>query len=293
MKAELLASKHLAYFPSASSIEFYNDKLYVIGDDATYLLVLDKDHNSLDSLQLFMNTSKRIAKDFKEDLEASARIIYNGDDHLLVFGSGATEAREKLYLFPLDSLSAYRSFSLKEFYTRLRSQGVTEVNIEGATAIKDKLIIGNRANLSTKVNQLIITDVTLFENPGSAFHIINLQLPASFAHIGISGLTYVPSSDLLLFTASEEETFSAAADGAIGNSYVGLIKNVSTKLSSNKIKVEDIIPLNTVSASLKKKKIESIAVEVAANNNYIIHLAADDDNGESTLYKLSIQSTNK
>jgi hypothetical protein len=32
-------------YPSASSIEFYEGKLYVMGDDATKLLVLDTDLN--------------------------------------------------------------------------------------------------------------------------------------------------------------------------------------------------------------------------------------------------------
>jgi hypothetical protein len=290
MKVELLATKHLQHFPSASSIEFYNDKLYVIGDDATYLLVLDKDYTGVDSLQLFTSTTKRIAKDFKEDLEASAIIKYKGRDNLIVFGSGATEAREKMYLFPLDSLSTYKSFTLTNFYKNLRNQNIAEVNIEGAAAVNDKLIMSNRSNLSTKINKLIITAFNIFEDSTEPVHIIDLKLPARFSNAGISGLTYVPSSDLLLFTASEEVTFSAYDDGAIGNSYVGVIERFSTKLTSSSVEPTEIFQLKKVADALKLTKIESITVESVNGNEYIIHLAADNDNGESTLFKLKVNT---
>lgn len=290
MKVELLATKHLQHFPSASSIEFYNNNIYIIGDDATYLLILDKDYNGIDSLQLFTNAEKRIHKNFKEDLEASAIVTDNGRDCLMVFGSGATEAREKLYLFPLDSLPDYKSYSLASFYKSLKNAGIAEVNIEGAAVVNNKIVISNRANLTTKSNQFIIASLNFLRDSTAPIHIVNLSLPSRY-NAGISGLSYVSSSDLLLFTASEEETFSAAADGAIGNSYVGMIEKFSTKLSSDTTEAKEIFALKKVADELKLKKIESITVESVKGNEYIIHLAADNDNGESTLFKLKVNTS--
>ena len=59
-------------YPSASAIEYFDEKLYVMGDDATNLLVLDTSLNIIDSIPLLSYPGKRIPKDIKPDLEASA-----------------------------------------------------------------------------------------------------------------------------------------------------------------------------------------------------------------------------
>src|SRR6188768_2086511 len=87
--------KKLNDYPSASSIEYYDEKLYLMGDDATKLLVLDTDLNIVDSIPIILYPWNRIPKDIKPDLEASAL----SGDNLFLFGSG--------------SLSPYRNFAWK------------------------------------------------------------------------------------------------------------------------------------------------------------------------------------
>src|SRR5687768_3327495 len=60
--------KQLSY-PSGSGIEFYNERFYLIGDDATSLLQLDKNFNITDSIILIDSLHGRIPKETKPDLE--------------------------------------------------------------------------------------------------------------------------------------------------------------------------------------------------------------------------------
>ena len=50
-------------YPSASAIEYFDEKLYVIGDDATIVLVMDTSLNIIDSIPLLYYPGKRIPKD--------------------------------------------------------------------------------------------------------------------------------------------------------------------------------------------------------------------------------------
>ena len=54
--------KNLDNYPSASSIEYYDGKLYLMGDDATNLLVLDTSLTIVDSIPLLSYAEKRIPK---------------------------------------------------------------------------------------------------------------------------------------------------------------------------------------------------------------------------------------
>jgi len=54
-----------------------------------------------------------------------------------------------------------------------------------------------------------------------------------------------------------------------------------------------VIDLHKISKELSLVKIEGIAVESANETSLLLHLAADNDNGESTLYKLQLSGINK
>src|SRR5688572_11695606 len=58
-------------YPSGSSLEFVDNKFFVIGDDATHLMILNPNYGRVDSSRLFKGDI-RISKNKKTDLEASA-----------------------------------------------------------------------------------------------------------------------------------------------------------------------------------------------------------------------------
>lgn len=49
-------------YPSASGIDFRNQTVYIIGDDANNLLILDSSLKTKDSIALFSFSEKRIPK---------------------------------------------------------------------------------------------------------------------------------------------------------------------------------------------------------------------------------------
>ena len=283
-KIKLLKKTHLTNYPSASSLEFYGDKLYVIGDDAPFIWILDKEHQLLDSILLFTSKEKRIAPAIKADLESSIIFSQNNKTYLVSFSSFSTAIRNKIIFFDLSG----KEITAKTVEANPKIN-VEELNIEGAAAYNNKVILSNRANTTHKNNSLIITSL----NPKTGIDethnkVFTLRFPKTKMLIGISGITYVKEKDLLLFSASTEDTPNAYTDGKIGGSYIGYIKNISKKLDDSSIKVSKLISISKHLKEKAEQKIESITVEKITGKKAIVHLAADNDNGESTLFKLSI-----
>ncbi|MFN2457597.1 MAG: hypothetical protein ABR502_05300 [Chitinophagaceae bacterium] len=284
---QLLKSENLTYFPSASAIEFYNNHLYVIGDDATQLLVLDGNYKVVDSITIFKSSERRIPKNIKPDLEASNLLEHNKTYYLLAFGSLSTTEREKVFVLQMNNRDI-DTLNISAIKHKLKELNIPEVNIEGAAIMKEQLILSNRANTTHTTNHLIsIPHFSPDSISADAIHITSMIFPKEKEVKGISGLAYLPGKDLLLFTASVEETPDAISDGAISDSYIGYISKASQKLTRSTVEPDKIINLSTVLKGKRKYKIESIAIEKATGNILSIHLAADNDNGESTLFKLN------
>ena len=90
-------------------------------------------------------------------------------------------------------------------------------------------------------------------------------------------------------TVSTEDTRNNYNDGAIGKSYLWIINDVSTKLNDKTISRNRTIDLEYIDSRFEGQKIESATV--IGETNELIHLAlvADNDDGSSTLIKMSIQ----
>ncbi|MDB5246387.1 MAG: hypothetical protein JWQ40_781 [Segetibacter sp.] len=277
-------------FPSGSSLEFYDNRVYLIGDDANHILILDNDYNPLDSITLFNPEQPRIPKYKKADLEASAIITTNGRTRVLVFGSAAVSNREVVMEFnPKNPADSIKTINTSVFMQRVKQAGIKEVNIEGAAIVKDVLVLCNRANETHTVNHFISTSPDYFNNQVAArLKVSRIRLPKQTNVAGISGLAYVPQEDLLLFTASTELTGNAYDDGEIGDSYIGWIKNISTQLNSTEISPDGMINLVEADKEFSGEKIESICVEKYEDGFFTLHLVSDNDKGQSVLFKVKL-----
>ncbi|MFN2437825.1 MAG: hypothetical protein ABR503_01410 [Chitinophagaceae bacterium] len=284
---KLLKTTHFPHYPSASTIAIYNDRIYIIGDDAPYMLIIDTNHQVLDSIRLFFNTTKRIDKDEKADIESSFLFDKNNNTYLVALSSFSTRKRNKCIVF---NLSKKRKKAKIKNQRSLFAEGISDWNIEGATWMNRHLIIANRANLTHKVNQLLIGNFHLRHGiRQKEIKAISINLSQKQGITGISGLTYLSKSDILLFTASTEKTLNSYEDGEIGESYLGVITDISKKINGENLTADKFINLSKLFVSTTLQKIESIAVESETQENMIIHLAADNDNGESTLFKIQLK----
>jgi hypothetical protein len=284
---ELIAIKELPGFPSASAIEVNDGSIFLFGDDASYLLILDTSYRQLDTVQYISDPVLRLPKNIKPDIEASTLLPIDREKYLCAVGSFATEQRRKILAFPLNNLHAFTSLTDSLLLQVLN--GLPEINIEGFTVVRSKLVFANRANTTNKTNKLIVIN-NIFGNretvPGTS--VMDLDLNSKNIS-GVSGLYYVAEDDILLFTASEEDTPSATQDGTIHDSYLGWVRDFSKKMNLKKILPDQLINLTDISSGFKKQKIESVCAEGTKNGEAVLHLAADNDNGQSRLFKMRLR----
>ena len=296
-RIQLIKSLLITDFPSGSSINYHEGKFYLIGDDSTNILILDTDYLKIDSVQLFDYTEKRIPKSDKIDLEGSVILKMDGTDHLLIVGSASRKHRKRIILIPfsnggLDFKTLQHSLhKTKDFIKRIKANEIEEINLEGVCLLKNDLVLGNRGNRASQNNHLIITDHNFWEQQDDAKLLIRkLEMPDGQSEkiLGVSELCYIEEQDPLLITLTSEATENAYDDGAIGNSYIGWIKNAASRLQSDNAVLDGMINLAEIDAIFESEKIEGICVEKVTSNELILHLVSDNDLGESRLFKIKM-----
>ena len=278
--------KILNDYPSASGVEYFRKKIYIIGDDANNLLILDSNLNVTDSIQLYSFPEKRIPKTVKADLE-SMTIGPNG--LLLLLGSGSfVPYRNGGWLIDpktkqKDSIRFSNLYSLITAFT-----GIKEINVEGAAYIPGYLVLVNRGNKNHPQNHLLFIRQKYPDPQIQAIHSSLIGYSDSTTFKGVSGLVYSAKSDMLICTVSTEDTRNSMDDGAIGKSYLWIVKNFSAKKKWRAINPDKIIDLDNTDSRFKGQKIESVCILKETRKNLSLLLAADNDNGSSTIFRLTV-----
>ncbi|QDA59121.1 DUF6929 family protein [Hymenobacter jejuensis] len=305
MQALILQQINLPNLPSASGVEVVGDTAYIIGDDAPYLYAFKA--NSLtkgEQITLFETahfSTGRIPKALKPDLEClTAFTTPAGEKGLLVCGSGATPAREVGFWVTLpggsDAGATVYPLSLSNLYGLLRQYlpaGIA-LNLEAAAATDTELLLFQRT-VGSAVGNLVF-----FLPLGATLDYIRQrteQPPAvqrQFYELpdlngkpaGFSGASY--SHDLLLVTASVEDTSDPVADGEVLGSFVGVLDLARRAATPVPLQLAHLV-LPTGAAYTGK--VESVTVQkVLGPKHYQLLLVTDDDLGGSTavVVKLSL-----
>ncbi len=275
---ELLAATTIN-FPAASGLAFLHDTLYVFGDNSPSLLALTANWQPAGEHRFWKGNAAIINKEEKPDIESALVLKQDGAPVLMGIGSMSTANRWMSYTYRpgTDSVEPVQLFS-----QGARFNGIEEINIEGSTAYGRDILLGNRANLATKRNHLLWWQ-------GRQKVVVKLfTLPEGDYVAGLSGLHYVEKDDLLLFTASEEATASAYEDGAIGHSYLGWIAQFSKAIQQTELTPTGVLKLASFSQKFRHQKIESVCVEGQTGRRFVLHLAADNDDGKTTLFKVAL-----
>lgn len=282
--------KSLPDYPSGSALSFLNGRIYLMGDDAPQLLTLDEQFNITDSTMMVDTPEKRISKKIKQDLEAMAAIQRKDSVFLLLVGSGSTAARNFCQVFTPGN-KKQQTYDLGTFYTRLKEEGIKEVNIEGAASIPGGLVLASRGNKSFPWNHLVFTDKDFFLHPDSAaFRLVRAGTNSDTAVFnGISGAEYAAGSDKLLLTVSTENTYNSYSDGSIGKSYLWIINDITTRKRLTHLNPDRIIDLEKEDPRFKGHKIESVCIIKETRKDFELVLAADDDEGETLLFRIVVK----
>lgn len=286
MFATFIRSAELKNYPSGSTISYYQDHLYLMGDDASSLLVLDKDFQVKEEIRVFPGDSGRIKKTEKADIESSEWMMADNKAKLWLFGSGSlSPQRDSAFCFDPETKSTER-IDLSAFYENLRQSRIRDLNIEGAAMVKSFLIFGSRGNLTNKQNHFLQTTPAELTG-GKPPRIIRLNLPDG---LGISGMSYLAERDILLLTTSTENTSTAFDDGKIGESSLGLIDHFSEKLTQPEISTDKWIVLPDLHADFKGQKIESLCIaDIESDGGISAILVSDDDRGTTKLFKVNLK----
>ena len=96
---------------------------------------------------------------------------------------------------------------------------------------------------------------------------------------------------LSILTVSTEDTRSSYDDGAIGKSYLWITEKISTKINDKALGNIRVIDLENIDSRFKGQKIESVTVIKETDKLIYLALVADNDNGSSTVFKMSIIKT--
>jgi hypothetical protein len=292
MKLEkIIAFKELLDYPSASGIEFYNDTLYLVGDDANSILMMNTRWENATRIDIFNTTENRITKKLKSDLEAITLVFFNSEPHLLILGSGSKELRNKAILIDIKTKEK-KFLDIEIFYERLKSAGILDLNIEGVALVNNLIVLSNRGNKTYPDNYLIVTASNFWmDQQNISFTIVKTGLSKIDKAMGISGITYSQRYDRLLLTTSTENTPNAIDDGSIGKSCLCIIENFYRKTNQERIKIKEskIIDLCAADEKFKGYKIESVCIESEKQYSMELHLVADNDTGVSYLFKVRLK----
>jgi hypothetical protein len=285
----LVEVKPLDNYPSGSGLGLHDKQVYVIGDDAPDLLVLDTQLNMISRIPIFESNQERIDKETKADLESIAMISDQQQTNILLTGSGS-QSPSRDFCWIIDSAHKKTQFPLTRFFDRLKKQGLSDINIEGATSLPFGIMLATRGNKSFPKNFLVLTEKRFWEKPSDAsFKLISLGGGGdSSAFSGVSGLDYSYQTDQLFITLSTEDTRNSYDDGAIGKSYLWIVNDISSKRKWTAINPDTVIDLDAVDDRFKGNKIESVCVIVPQAGKQVLLLVADDDKGGTVLFKLAL-----
>jgi hypothetical protein len=264
---------HIKGIGSASGLIYYQDVLFIISDNSTFLYqyVIDKD--VVLKFPLVENPQENIAKKDKLDLEA----MTSYGNQIFIFGSGSTSQRNTMFSLNLENDGLHKN-DLSQLYQHLRNLATLnedELNIEGAICVNKTMLLFQRGNGATGKNGIFIVP----DNPEQPQGFVAVKLP-EISNVETTFTDAILVDNFIYFLASAEDTISTYEDGEVLGSIIG------------KMNVETFEVLETQIISISHK-FEGITLYQNEENEITFLLCEDTDTEvlESKIYKLSIQKS--
>ena len=275
--------------PSGSALTFFEEKLFIIGDDAPCIFLTDTTVQYIRQLcypELGERTQYRTSKQNKMDLEASSVVQWEGRPWLLALGSGTVSPQREHYLLVrIDSPQVYLDGGTGHLYEEIRRQnGLAEErwNLEGLVTVGDSLYLLNRGT-----NEIIITESNTLlralteQSVPPGHRILKLELPQIAGKTPkVSGGANGPSGTVL-FTASIEDTEVWHQDGEVIGSGIGALEIATGRLLW-------FYPLTSGKGVLLTEKLESLELLDRSDEELRILAIADNDDGSSKLFWIRV-----
>ena len=265
---------HIKGIGSASGLIYYQDVLFIISDNSTFLYqyVIDKD--VVLKFPLVENPQENIAKKDKLDLEA----MTSYGNQIFIFGSGSTSQRNTMFSLNLENDGLHKN-DLSQLYQHLRNLATLnedELNIEGAICVNKTMLLFQRGNGVTGKNGIFIVP----DNPEQPQGFVAIKLP-EISNVETTFTDAILVDNFIYFLASAEDTVSTYEDGEVLGSILGIMhaptfEIIAVKLLSDHQKFEGI--------TLYKNTDEEIEFLLCEDN--------DTELSESIIYKLTLIKLN-
>jgi hypothetical protein len=262
---------HIKGIGSASGLIYYQNVLFIISDNSTFLYQYIIDKKLVLKFPLVDNPQENIPKKNKLDLEA----LTHFGNQIFIFGSGSTAQRNTMFSLNLenDALQKNDLSVLYEFLKKLASLNEDELNIEGAICANKTMLLFQRGNGKNNKNGVFIIP----DNAKLSKHYVAIKLP-KIKNVEVSFTDAILVENFIYFLGTAEDTDSTYEDGEVIGSVIG-------KMDS---KTFEIIGTQIISNT---QKFEGITLY--ENNDTEIHFLLCEDNDteilESKIYKLSLK----
>lgn len=285
----VLDVKQIDKFPSGSALVYHSNYIWMAGDDAPVLWIMDNKMNKVDSIPLYSSSSFRMSHKIKADLEAGTAFKNKSQQGLLWLGSGSGPARNRGWVVDTEAKEK-KEFLLDTFYSRLRGGGIKKLNIEGLAQMPGWMVLANRGSNYFPRNYLIFTSNDFWKNQDIApIRLIAVGGNNSkFKFRSLSGLDYSYRSDMLLATLSTEDIKRDGRDGLIGKSFLWLFFDMNRKTKFSAVNPDRIYDLGQFDVRFSGAKIEAVTVVEDVKAFIECWLAAENDDGKTTLFKVRI-----
>jgi hypothetical protein len=206
-KITLKRDVKLVSVPSASACEQVGDSIYIVGDDSPYLYRFDLSFQKVDSFLIYpakYKREKRVNKEEKHDYESMTSVKWNGQEALIMLGSGSRLARQKGLIYLLNDNKTVQ-LNLRRFYSVLSAQmkiDQSELNCEGMALHNDQFILANKpTNSIISISWKQFVSFVSEKEPALDLRIYQLKLPSRNQHgLQLTGLDF-SSDGKLYFTA--------------------------------------------------------------------------------------------
>ena len=287
MKLKLLDYREIPDLPVGSNLEFFNDTLYLVDDDASDMTALNKKWQTLATHQLLRYDDPKILPGSKSDFEATTIVEVNSIPRLLVLGFDIKDNHHKAILVNLDDYTT-EEFDITEFYNRLKAT-VGVINIESAAIVLGKLVLCNRDHKASPENHIIVTEADFWKNQATVeITTISFDLPQTPKQVvGLSGLAYSYKNDWLVVTLLSES--NDKEHKTTGDSYLAVIENASRKVVRKKMKVNALFHLNEISDDFAGYNMQSICIRTEKSSRLKLYLLADNKAGKNGVFTVRVK----
>lgn len=282
-----------------SGVIALDDALYLVGDDVRYLAktTLKNRINSsteFEKIPLFENDKsigfEPLIKAEKPDFEALTTINLNGQQHILIMGSGSTEKRKQALLYNPSNHGIQTLFNAVDYQfleQNLALTGGAELNIEAVCADALHLYIFQRGNINRHHGVLLFELAEIQQGKSleqSYVQALNLQLPnMGDAVSGISDAYYFAPQNVIVATAAVEQTLNTYDDGLVLGSFIVVLSTEGKTLATQLIQDDQGQPLAI--------KVEGITWIESTPDGEVFLLVTDSDGGDSEVLTVLIKNS--